>query len=315
MFRILRPAVVVVTAALLILISGCESSPEAASDSLAPTRLNVVCTTAMVADLVSQVAGEYADVSFLIPTGLDPHTYKPSQGDVQKITSADVVVYSGLGLEAKMESVLENYGKRPDKWVHALGSGVDKNKLLYVHGGEEVDPHFWFDIPLWSSTTVALAEALGTADAANADGYKVNASATQASLQALHEWATAEMLTIPDNKRMLITVHDAFSYLGRTYNIEVRGLMGVSPTGGAGIQDVSALVDFLASNEIPAVFVESSLPTRNMEAVLAGCASRGHQVSLGGSLYADSTGPEGSGAETFEGTVRHNVNTLVNALK
>ena len=299
----------------MTVFTGCSDEQENLGYLPEDHTLKIVCTTAMVADLVGQVVGDKAEVTYLVPPGLDPHTFKPSQGDVKTITDADFVVYSGLGLEAKMESVLENFGKRPDKTVHALGSGVPTDQLIYVHGGEEVDPHFWFDLPLWAGTTHALVASLSKADPDNASTYEANAASTRNALEALHVWAQTEINALPAEKRMLVTVHDAFSYFGRSYAIDVQGLMGVSPTGGAGIQDVSALVSFLHEGSIPAVFVESSLPTRNMEAVMEGCAALGHTVKLGGTLYADSTGPVGSDAETFEGTVKHNVNTLVEALK
>lgn len=300
-----------------LVLTACGSAPDSSIDNNAeagPSRLNIVCTTGMVADMVSGVVGEAADVTFIIPADIDPHTYKATQGDVSKISGADVVVYSGLHLEAKMESILDNFGKRADKTVISLGEGLDASRLIHITD-DEVDPHFWFDVPLWASAAGPVAQKLGAVDATNADSYADNAVAMGQQLDALDAWVKQELATVPESQRVMVTIHDAFNYLGRAYGIEVRGLMGVSPSGEAGIQDVSALVDYLSSNHIPSVFVEESLASRSIEAVMAGCQAQGHDVKLGGSLFADSVGPEGTPEATYEGMVRHNVNTLVAALK
>ena len=300
-----------------LVLTACGSAPDSSEENNAapgPDRLSIVCTTGMVADLVSGVVGEAADVSFIIPAGIDPHTYKATQGDVSKISNSDVVVYSGLHLEAKMESILDNFGKRADKTVISLGEGLDASRLIHITD-DEVDPHFWFDVPLWASAATPVAEKLGAVDAANAALYADNALAMGTQLDALDLWVKQALATIPESQRVMVTIHDAFNYLGRAYGIEVRGLMGVSPSGEAGIQDVSVLVDYLSTLDIPSVFVEESLASRSMEAVMAGCKAQGHDVKLGGSLFADSVGPEGTPEATYEGMVRHNVNTLVAALK
>lgn len=301
----------------VLVLTACGSAPDSSEENNAaagPERLSILCTTGMVADLVSGVVGEAADVSFIIPAGIDPHTYKATQGDVSKISNSDVVVYSGLHLEAKMESILDNFGKRADKTVISLGEGLDASRLIHITD-DEVDPHFWFDVPLWASAAPPVAEKLGAVDAANAAYYADNALAMGTQLDALDMWVKQELATIPESQRVMVTIHDAFNYLGRTYGIEVRGLMGVSPSGEAGIQDVSALVDYLSTHNIPSVFVEESLASRSMEAVMAGCQAQGHDLKLGGSLFADSVGPEGTPEATYEGMVRLNVNTLVAALK
>ena len=291
---------------ILLMLVACGGVLDSAPGSDAtddPERLNIVCTTGMVADMVSGVVGDAANVSFLIPASIDPHTYKASQGDVAKISNADVVVYSGLNLEAKMESILDNFGKRLDKTVISLGEGLDVSNLIRVTE-DEVDPHFWFDVPLWASAAVPVAEKLGAVDTAHASLFADNALALGQQLNALDAWAKQELAEIPEHRRVLVTIHDAFNYLGRSYGVEVRGLMGVSPSGEAGIQDVTALVDYLSTQQIPAVFVEESLASRSMEAVMAGCKAQGHEVKLGGSLYADSVGPEGTPEATYEGMVR-----------
>ena len=293
----------------LVLTSGCLQQPE---KSAKPT---VICTTGMVADLVNQIVGASADVEYIIPAGLDPHTYKATPNNVAAIMDADVVVFSGIGLEAKMEEVLENYGKQEGNVVFSLGEGLPKSSLISLEHGDEVDPHFWFDIDLWSAATAHAAKQLTAAMPSEKEQFSQRAAEYIAMLSELKGWSNGELSSIPENQRVLVTVHDAFSYFGRSFNVEVKGLLGVSPEVDAGVQDVSALVQFLVERKIPAVFVEESLPTRTMEAVVKGCESYGHEVRMGESLFADNVGADDTPQATYVGMVKHNVNTMVSALK
>ena len=293
----------------LVLNSGCLQQPE---KSAKPT---IICTTGMVADLVNQIVGPSAEVEYIIPAGLDPHTYKATPSNVSAIMDADVVVFSGIGLEAKMEEVLTNYGMQEGNVVFSLGEGLPKSSLIALEHGDEVDPHFWFDIDLWSAATAHAAKQLTMAMPSEKEQFSQRALEYIATLSELKQWSNSELSSIPENQRVLVTVHDAFSYFGRSFNVEVRGLMGVSPEVDAGVQDVSALVQFLVERKIPAVFVEESLPTRTMEAVVNGCESYGHEVRLGESLFADNVGADETPQSTYVGMVKYNVNTIVSALK
>lgn len=295
-----------------LLGTACESPSENPSSPTDQT-LRVTCTTGMIADLVQNIAGEHAEVIALMGPGVDPHLYKASQSDLKKLTSAHLVVYNGLHLEGKMADVLQKLGRT--SYVLALGDHIPDGALLTVDGAGTVDPHIWFDVSLWQSLISTVEKELSTLDPKHAELYRSNAQAYYEKLGGLDRFVTIQLSTIPVPNRVLVTAHDAFGYFGRAYGIEVVGLQGISTVSEAGLRDVSNLVDLLSERKIPAVFVESSVPTRNIEAVIAGCQSRGHEVKLGGTLFSDAMGAEGSPEGTYIGMVTHNVNTLTQALK
>lgn len=293
----------------LILFIQCGSKNESET-----SQIRIVCTTGMVADLVQQIAADDAIVEFIIPAGLDPHTYKPTAQNVEAILSSDIVVYSGIGLEARLEEVLSNFGKKEGKTVFSLGEALDKNSLIVTDDGHSVDPHFWFDIDLWKTATSHVAEELSLSMPALEQEFHARSLEYIDALDELKTWVTKELDDIPSKQRVLVTVHDAFSYFGKSFAVDVRGLLGVSPEIDAGVQDISQLINFLFKNEIPAVFVEESLPTKTMEAVIEGCRVKGHDVSLGDKLYADNVGEIGTAEDNYVGMYRYNVQTIVTAL-
>lgn len=270
-----------------------------------------VCTTGMIQDAVARVAGPEARVEALMGPGVDPHLYKATQGDLSRLTEADMVFYNGLHLEGKMGEVLEKLGRQ--KPVVAVAESLDSSLLLQADGA--YDPHVWFDVDLWSKVVLAIGASLAAQYPDEAAGYQERAAAYASELQALHEEVKASIASIPEAQRVLITAHDAFGYFGRAYQIEVRGLQGISTISEFGLRDVTDLVRFLTEKRIKAVFVESSIPARSVEAVVEGCAAQGHQVAIGGTLYSDAMGAAGSPEGTYTGMVQHNVQTIVSALK
>lgn len=291
-----------------------ENPSERASED-SSVKLRVVCTTGMVADMVGVLCGPDADVDFVIPTGLDPHTYRATPSDVERIMEADVVVYSGIGLEAKFEDILENYGRGEGHSVLSLGQGLPAPDLIVLGEGEghegEVDPHFWFDIDLWKLAATSLSKELSSLDPEHANAFNARLAQYLQELDNLDLWCRQELDNIAPSDRVMVTVHDAFAYFARHFGFEVRGLQGISPELEAGVYDVSNMVNYLVDNNIQAVFVEESLPTKTMEAVVKGCASKGHDVSIGEPLLADNVGVAGSEEGTYIGMVKYNVNALV----
>lgn len=275
--------------------------------------LRVVATTGLVADALKQVAGPHAEVTALMGPGVDPHLYKATQGDLARLQQADLIVINGLHLEGKLAEVLERLGRqRP---VVALGEALDSTQLRRVGPGGAVDPHIWFDVRRWRAAAVAAAEALATHDSLNAPRYRAAAERYDAQLDSLDRWVQAQIGSIPPERRVLITAHDAFGYFGQAYGLEVRGLQGLSTAAEFGLRDVSTLVSFLVERRIPAVFVESSVPAKAIEAVVEGCRARGHSVRIGGTLYSDALGAPDGPAATYIGMVTANVNTIVSSLK
>jgi manganese/zinc/iron transport system substrate-binding protein len=275
--------------------------------------LSVVATTGMVADVARKVGGDRVHVTALMGPGVDPHLYKASEGDVRRLFRADVILYTGLHLEARMGDVIREMGDRTR--VRAVGEAVPRAELTSPPEYEgQYDPHIWFDVALWSHTVGAVAEVLADADPAGAAEYRARADAYRAELTALDRYVHERAATLPPERRVLVTAHDAFGYFGRAYGFQVRGLQGISTASEAGTADVQALAEFIATERIPAVFVESSIPVRAVQAVQEAVRARGWEVRIGGSLYSDAMGSPGTPEGTYVGMVRHNIDTIVAAL-
>lgn len=279
--------------------------------STAAAEVRVVATTTVVADLVRQVGGERVSVESLMADGVDPHSYRATPRDADRLLRADVIVASGLHLEGKLAQLLERLSRRRN--VVAVAEAVPEAKLLPIGNGL-FDPHVWFDAALWSHCPAVVAEALAKLDAAGAAGYQQRAEAYAARLQRLDAEVRARLAGIPAARRVLITAHDAFRYFGRAYGLEVVGVQGTSTESEAGLADMNRLVELVVSRGIPAVFVETSVADRNVTALREGAAARGQQLSLGGRLYSDALGPAGSDGDTLERALLANVETIVAAL-
>jgi manganese/zinc/iron transport system substrate-binding protein len=266
----------------------------------------------MVADLVRQVGGDRVHVEAIMGEGVDPHTFKASPADVSQLHSADIAFYSGLHLEGKLGDVLAHLSRR--KPVIAVAESIPRDRML-SDGPDAHDPHIWFDVSLWSMALDAVLTELERFDPASAGVYRDNAARYRSQLAQLHQECIDQIASIPKERRVLITAHDAFRYFGRAYAIEVKAIQGISTETEAGLKEVNDLVAFISDRKIRAVFVESSVNKRNVQSLVEGCQSRGHAVEIGGELFSDAMGPAGTPEGAYLGMVRHNVSTIVNALK
>jgi manganese/zinc/iron transport system substrate-binding protein len=273
--------------------------------------LRVVTTTTLLADLAREVGGEHVSVESLMGPGVDPHLYRASEGDVARMNDADLILFNGLGLEGRMAEILARLRER----AHALAEDIPVEQRLHSPDFEgSFDPHIWMDVALWRDAARALGERFAALDSANADAYRQQASDYADRLSELDEYVRLRTAAIPAGQRVLVTAHDAFGYFGRAYDIDVRGLQGISTATEAGTADVQQLAAFVAQNRIPALFVETSVSPRAIEAVRQAVRARGFDVVIGGDLYSDALGGVGSGAESYEGMIRHNADTIVDAL-
>jgi manganese/zinc/iron transport system substrate-binding protein len=292
---------------------GCASETSGRSDvALGERPIRAVCTTGMVADLVRNVGGPNVEVTQIMGEGVDPHLYKASPGDVSVLSSADIIFYSGLHLEGKMSDLFERMADRRPTVAVTRGLASD---LVLESADQAHDPHVWFDVSLWRRALDTVRDALSNFDPAHADAYKTRATIYAAELDKLHEYAKSRLAEVPNDRRVLVTAHDAFRYFGRAYNIEVRGIQGISTESEAGVKEINDLVNFIAERKIKAVFVETSVSNRNIEALIEGCAAKGHKVAIGGELFSDAMGKSGTPEGTYVGMVRHNVDTITDALK
>ena len=277
-------------------------------------KLEVVATTSMIADLASQVGGDLVDVDSLMGPGVDPHLYKPSQGDVGRLAGADLILYNGLHLEGKMGDILEKLGSQ--RSVVAVGEEIPPERL--AHPSEfkgQVDPHVWFDVSLWSLVLAPIERELTRLLPQHAAAFRENAQRARSELAKLEEEVYAEIATLPKDARILVTAHDAFGYFGKRYGFEVVALQGISTVSEAGIEDVNRVVDLIVERRLKAIFIEASVPKKTIQAVQQACRSKGHEVAVGGELFSDSMGAAGTEEGTYVGMVRHNVRTIVGALR
>ena len=303
-------------ALFLALLSSCAPQGEPTQNTTEPEKISIVCTTGMLADLAKDVAGDFAEVTSLMGPGVDPHLYKASQGDLKQLQSADLIIYNGLHLEAKLGTILEKMAERPDKKVVAAAEAIDASQLIESdEEGEAYDPHVWMDVALWKETIDPMAQAIIELMPSKKGAIEANANYKRSLLEELDRKVRNELNTIPDEKRIMITAHDAFSYFGRAYAVEVMGLQGVSTLSEAGLKDVTRMVDLIIERDIRAIFVETIVSDRSMQSVIAGCKEKGHEVSLESALFSDAMGAENTPEGTYEGMVLHNVNLLVQALK
>jgi manganese/zinc/iron transport system substrate-binding protein len=296
----------------VLLLAACGRPPGDLAD-VATRQIQVVATVGMVADVVQRVGGERVAVRGLMGPGIDPHSYKASEGDVIALAEADLVFYNGLHLEAKMADVFEKMSGRIE--TVAVTDGIPRDRLLTPPEFEgQYDPHVWFDVTLWQYTVESVRDALIEMDPTHAAGYEARAEATMAELADLHAYVLAQAERLPREQRVLVTAHDAFNYFGRAYGFEVRGLQGISTATEAGIGDVQGLADFIVQRRIGAIFIESSVPVRNVEALQEAVRARGFEVRIGGELFSDAMGNPGTPEGTYPGMVRHNIDTITAAL-
>lgn len=281
----------------------------------ATARLRVVTTTSIVTDLVRQVAGDFAQVEGLMGPGVDPHLYKPTAADIVRLQRAEVIFYNGLMLEGRMTDVFTKLA-RSKRHVYAVTESIPEDELLQPAAFEgHFDPHVWFDVQLWAKCVNTVVAGLAAADSANADAYRRQGEAVRARLAALHTWAQAKAEELPAERRVLVTSHDAYNYFGRAYGFTVVGLQGISTATEAGLADVARLSDFIRTRGVKAVFVESSVSPATIERVARDSGAR-----VGGELFSDAMGEPGQieggyNLGTYEGMIKHNLSTIVDALK
>lgn len=309
-------------AALALSLSACtKQAPQApqaqapASEAAVVKKLHVVATTTMMQDLAAAIGGDRVQASALMGPGIDPHLYQASAGDVKKMQEADVVAYHGLHLEGKMDQVFDSLSKQGRHVIH-LEKGLDKAKLLADEDNPQLhDPHIWFDVALWKDAAQHTADRLSSIDSAHAATYSANLKDYLLKLDELDQYMKKRVQEVPEGQRVLVTAHDAFRYFGRAYGFKVMGLQGISTEAEAGTADVSELANFIAKNRIKAIFVESSVPHKNVEALKAAVKAKGFEVTIGGELYSDALGDAASGHETYLNTLKANIDTIVDALK
>lgn len=296
---------------VLLVCLGCDTKNK--NDAKEDGKIRIVTTTGMITDIVKNVGGEKVNVIGLMGPGIDPHLYKATGKDIERLTSADIIFYNGLHLESKMADVLGNMSG--DTKSFAVAESVSKELLLPLSDSNgQYDPHLWFDVSLWMKVVENVRDTLIEYKPDIKADISRNAKQYLDELTQLHQYVKAQAERIPVEQRVVITAHDAFSYFGNAYGFEVRGLQGISTVAKASIADVQELATFITERRIPAIFVETSVSVKNLEAVKDAVKSKGYDVQIGGELFSDAMGSEGTPVGTYIGMVRHNIDTIVSAL-
>lgn len=309
-----RRWVIGVAAAAMAAAAVAAAAGPGATAAQAAEPLKVVATTGMIADAVRRVGGERVAVTQLLGQGVDPHLYKSTRSDVAAMLNADMTFYNGLLLEGKMTDALVRVASsgRP---VFAVTELIPEDYLIEPDGAAGYsDPHVWMDPQAWAKAVVVVRDRLAAQDPAGADAYAANADVLLAEFDRLDAYAESVLASVPAERRVLVTAHDAFNYFGQRYRFEVLGIQGLSTESEAGLKKVEELVELLVARRIPAVFVESTIPDRSVRALVAGAAARGHQVVVGGELFSDAMGAPGTYEGTYVGMIDHNVTLIARAL-
>lgn len=294
---------------ILLAFSSCSDTSNQTNG-----KLKIVVTTNIIADCVKEIVGSSAEVYSIMGAGVDPHSYKASQGDVELLLKADLIVYNGLHLEGKMSDVLKNISTR--RKTICLSDGLKADAIRSINLQADVhDPHFWFDIMKWKAGLQYFVHESSRYFPAIKDSLIARSIVYYEKMDDLHREVIEKIKTIPSDQRFLITSHDAFEYYGEAYNISVRGLQGISTLSEAGLKDVTELVNFITDNEIKAVFIESSVSKKALLSVIEGCHKKGHDVKIGGELFSDALDSSGEPGGSYLGMLRYNTQLIVNALK
>ncbi|MEZ4936968.1 MAG: zinc ABC transporter substrate-binding protein [Crocinitomicaceae bacterium] len=276
-------------------------------------KLLIVCTTGMLGDVVENICGEYAEVKVIMGPGVDPHLYKPNPADIRLLQNSDVIVHNGLHLEGKMGEIFEKLDG--EKIVIRWSDGIPENQLLHATEDENShDPHIWFDSDLFMQGARYFTKRMGESDTVNAQHFKKNLELYLIKVNALEEKVSKMIDQIPPEKRVLITSHDAFSYFGRKYGFRVRGLQGISTVAEFGVKDKVELVNYITKNQVPALFVESSVSSRSLESVIEACHKKGHKIKIGGTLLSDTMDEKGKLGGTYLGMIEYNIQTILEGI-
>ncbi|SFL87614.1 metal ABC transporter solute-binding protein, Zn/Mn family [Salibacterium qingdaonense] len=298
---------------VMVTLGACGTGENSGASEGPGEKLSVVATTGQVRDVAEHIGGDQADVQAMMGPGVDPHLYEPTQQDVVSLAEADLNLYNGLNLEGNMGEVFENVENETPSY--AVTENIPEDML--ISGGEDYphDPHVWFDPDRWAYAVEAVKDAFIEVDEANREEYEKRAQQYLNNLEELDAYAQENIRKIPEESRVIVTAHDAFSYFGDAYGMEVEGLQGISTDAEFGVGDVNNIVDLMVERSIGALFVESSVSEQAVNSVVEGAKERGQQVEIGGELYSDAMGEAGTEEGTYEGMFRHNIDTMASSLQ
>jgi manganese/zinc/iron transport system substrate-binding protein len=275
--------------------------------------VNAVSTIGMIGDVVANVGGECVSSTHLMGPGIDPHLYRATARDVRTLQGADIIFYSGHHLEGQLGDVLDRFAKRVPT-IAISEVSVSEDRVIKVGTGTSFDPHLWMDAGMWAQIVPTIATELGKLAPDCAGAITERAAKYGDQLAALDDWVRESVATIPEKQRILVTAHDAFSYYGRAYGIEVAGIQGISTESEASVADIREMTDVIVERAVPAVFVESTINPRTIQAVIDAARRQGQAVEIGAELYSDAMGETGTAGGTYIGMIHENTVHITEAL-
>lgn len=302
---------IIISVAAILGFAGCAKEKKEKAPYSSENPVQIVATTGMIGDIAQSIGGPRVQVYTMMGPGIDPHLYKAKAGDVERLGTADLILYNGLHLESKMGEILERL--EATQHVKAVTDDIPRDELLQADEGV-YDPHVWFDVLKWRKVAETILNTLIEVDPQGQQAYGNRYTYVDQLIFELDQYVRDQTARIPAEQRILVTAHDAFGYFGSAYGFEVHGLQGINTVDEAGISDMRALADFITENRIPAVFVESSVSSKSIQALQAAVQDRGFDVKIGGELYSDAMGSAGTEEGTYVGMVRHNIETIVSSL-
>lgn len=297
---------------ITLFLTSCSSN-DTVNQKKGNTKLKIVTTTNIIGDALENIVGDKADIESLMGAGVDPHLYKAAPSDLSKLQEADVIVHNGLHLEGKMADIFHKLARQ--KKVLVVADGIDQSNYRKTDDNNSFDPHIWFDVKLWAQGIEHIGQQLGKIDTINQNAYQENTKKYLIELEKLNTEIKTSLESIPDSQRVLITTHDAFGYFGKAYNIQLKPLQGISTLAEIGLQEATSLQNFIVDHKIKAVFVETSTSNKGLQSIVDACSEKGHEVKIGGSLYADALGEKETPEGNYIGMIHANVITIVNGLK
>jgi len=273
--------------------------------SNAQDRPKVLATASMISDMAQVIAGDKLEIGLIVPVGGDPHLYEPTPKDASKIYKSDLVLKNGMTFEGWITELIETSGTKAE--VVTVTNGI--NAIQSLDYANSVDPHAWMDVKNGLVYIDNINKALKKLDPANAEYFQLNYETYRKELIELDRYISDRIKEIPAKKRVLITSHDAFQYYGRAYGLELKSVLGTSTDAEVQTSDISSLYNAIEVTGVPAIFVETTINPKLLEQV-----AEDNGIVIGGSLYADSIGPEGSDGDSYFNMMKVNTDKIANAL-
>ena len=301
MKKIFNLIILTLTLAALFLAS-CGSAPKSNDNTL-----RVLASTTFLADITQNIAGDRVKVESLLPIGADPHSYQAAPVDVAKISESDLLILNGLEYETFIKSLLENAGG--ERMIVEATAGLSPRKDA---GNEQgVDPHMWLDPNLVITYVENIRDGLIKVDVQGAETYKANADVYIAQLKDLDAWIVEQVNTIPAERRLLVTNHEALGYFAERYGFEVAGsvIPSFSSNAAPSAQEMASLIDAIKKINAPAIFLDTA-DNNTLAQQIADETS----VTIVGDLHLESL-TEGAPAATYIDMMKYNVSRIVEALK